>query len=215
MPQPISGGLVVIFEGIDGSGKTTQLELAKMSLNKDGWQNIISSRNLGGTPVGEELRKVILSPLKRPSKTNLYISVAIQAALVEKIKTDRQEQSIILMDRGPISLAAYEIYGSKLSENFGMPYVENGMASIKPELLIIYQTDVVTSLERARKKRTPTDYFENQSIEYFKRVANGYEQLAKRYPEFTMIINANQSIESIHNQTMSAIYQALSRKIGS
>lgn len=109
-PRPLTDGLLVIFEGIDGSGKTTQAKLAQDALQTAGWSSLYPSRNLGGTPIGEALRKVIKSPLERPNTTNLYISVAIQEALIKVIQSERTKGSFILMDRGPISLAAYRIW---------------------------------------------------------------------------------------------------------
>ncbi len=58
----IEGGLVIIFEGIDGVGKTTQLELARKELEKAGWP-VVTTRNMGGTPIGEALREVMMSPV--------------------------------------------------------------------------------------------------------------------------------------------------------
>src|ERR1700722_19360970 len=97
-PQPIPGGLIVVLEGIDGVGKTTQILLAKDLLIKRGWPVYIT-RNLGGTPIGEELRKVMLDSLERPATTNLYLSVAIQEALAEALEIERAQGKLILMDR--------------------------------------------------------------------------------------------------------------------
>src|ERR1039458_4190816 len=111
----ISGGFLIIFDGIDGVGKTTQLNLADQSLKAEGWPVSIS-RNLGGSPIGEALREVLLKPIDRPPTTDLHVSVAIQEALVPAIVTERQAGRLILMDRGPLSLAAYQIYGSGVDE---------------------------------------------------------------------------------------------------
>lgn len=207
---PIEGGLVIVFEGIDGSGKTTQLERAQTELAAEGWP-VQMSRNLGGTPIGEELRRVIKSNLPRPETTNLYISVAIQEALAGAIESDRAQGKIILMDRGPLSLAAYEMYGSGLDAGLAWPHVENGMSKLKPELTIIYDTDVATALGRARAKGGKTDYFESKPQDYFERVANGYREAAKKYEKSCVIIDGGQDIDTIHRQTMAVIRQLLER----
>src|SRR5438270_2506303 len=108
MLKSVSGGSIIIFDGIDGVGKSTQLKLAEEVLTQNGWSTK-TARNLGGTPIGEELRKVIKSDIPRPPETNLYISAAIQEALIQSMAEDRQQGKLILMDRGPLSLAAYEI----------------------------------------------------------------------------------------------------------
>jgi dTMP kinase len=149
--KSIQGGLLIVFEGIDGVGKTTQIELTRQALAEQGWAVEIR-RNLGGTPIGEALREVIKSPLERPGLTNLYISAAIQEALIEAVQKDRAAGKLILMDRGPISLAAYAVYGDGLDPEYGWPYVERGMQLLKPELTIIYQADVDLALKQAGQK---------------------------------------------------------------
>jgi dTMP kinase len=212
-PQAIDDGFLVIFEGIDGSGKTTQLELAQAKLAQLDWSQLYATRNLGGTPIGEALRQVILSPLTRPTETNLYISVAIQEALAVEIQAQRAKQSLILMDRGPLSLAAYEVYGSGLDATLGWEHVTSGMQKLRPELTIVYQADVKTALQRARQKAGKTDYFESKPASYFEKVAAGYAAAAERYADQVVIIDAEQPVEEVHMQTMDAILQALAQKL--
>ncbi len=204
MPQ---NGLLIVFDGIDGVGKTTQLELVRDQLVKDG-QPVETSRNLGGTPIGEALREVMLSGMERPETVNLYISVAIQEALIETTSRRRHDK-IILMDRGPLSLAAYEMYGSDLDESLTWPHVENGMRGLAPDLTIIYEADVKTSVERARRRSDKADYFESKSLEYFEKVADGYRRCAERFPDKTIVIDANRSIEEVQADTMAAIARLL------
>jgi dTMP kinase len=211
-PRPINDGFLVVFEGIDGAGKTTQLESVRATLEAEGWP-VHATRNLGGTPIGEELRKVIKSPLERPPETNLYISVAIQVALADAIGAERRQGKLILMDRGPLSLAAYEVYGDKLDEALGWQHVEAGLARLRPELTIIYSTDVDTALRRKGEKSGQADYFESKPRDFFERVAEGYQAAARRYPSNTVTIDANQPAETVQAQTMQAVRQALDMKL--
>jgi dTMP kinase len=213
-PDTIPDGLLIVFEGIDGVGKTTQLELAQHTLQAEGWP-VYTSRNLGGTPIGEELRRVIKLPLKRPNMTNLYISVAIQEALAGAINLARSGSKLILMDRGPLSLAAYEIYGGKLDSALGWQHVEAGMKQLRPELNIIYSIDVESALRRAREKSDQADYFESKPRDFFERVAKGYEAAAERYASTSVVIDANQPIEAVQSETIRAIRQALTAKLRS
>lgn len=211
-PQPIDDGLLIIFEGIDGAGKSTQVELSREALESEGWP-VQTSRNLGGTPIGEALRQVIKSPLERPSPTNLYISVAIQEALIGAIDSSRGRGNIILMDRGPLSLAAYEIYGGGLDASLGWPHVDDGMERLRPELAIFYKADVTTALQQAKQKRHRADYFESQPPSYFDRVAKGYEAAAKRYAKQVKTVDGGQSIEAVQAETISLIRRALDQKL--
>ncbi|MEK7594873.1 MAG: dTMP kinase [Patescibacteria group bacterium] len=212
--KQISNGLVIVFDGIDGVGKSTQLELAKTALESEGW-SVHTSRNLGGTPIGEELREVMLSTIERPTKTNLYISVAIQEALLDVIEEERSKNQIILLDRGPFSLAAYEIYGSNLDESIGWQYVDAGMLRLKPELTIIYKTNTEEALKRLKTKSGQSDYFERMPQDYFERVSDGYEIAAKRYEDTTTALDAGQAIEVVHEQTMQSIKAAIEAKLHS
>jgi len=205
--KSLRGGRLIVFEGIDGSGKTTQLELARKGLVEQGWP-LSTSRNLGGTPIGEKLRGVIKSPLPRPEMANLYISAAIQEALIEAISTERNQGKLVLMDRGPISLAAYEIYGGGLDDETTWRHVDDGMARLKPDLVLIYRSDVPTALDRI-KHAGQADYFESKSADYFERVAEGYQAAAERYPEVSRVIDADRSIDEIHRDTMALIRQVL------
>jgi dTMP kinase len=208
--QPLPDGLVVIFEGIDGVGKTTQLELAHQALTQAGWP-VLSTRNLGGTPVGEALRTVIKSKVARPPMTDLYISVAIQEALLEVIDAGRDEGKIVLLDRSPLSLAAYQIYGASVDEAAGWKYVENGMNKLRAEAVILYEMDTDTIVERIRSQPSNADYFESQPLDYFKRVAHGYDIAVQRYD--VKVVNAGQPIPAIHDQTMLVIWQTITHKL--
>ncbi len=212
VPQPLKDGFLVIFEGIDGSGKSTQLKLAQEELVKEGWSSLYASRNLGGTPIGEELRKVMKAPIERPNTTDLYISVAIQEALTDRIQAERAKGQLILMDRGPLSLATYAIYGGGLNAMLGWQHVDTGMAQLQPELIILYKMAVPVALERVRQKSGQPDYFESKPASYFDKVAHGYDDAAKRYPQ-TVIIDGSQSVEAVHAQSMRAIREALSKKL--
>lgn len=203
--HPLPNGLVIMFEGIDGTGKTTQLNLAQEALTKAGWQ-VLSTRNLGGTPIGEALRDVLLSKLERPALTDFYTSLAIQEPLLDLIDKARQDGKIILMDRGPLSLAAYQIYGAGIDAAMASPHVEAGMSRIRPEATILYDTDVRTAMDRKRQGAEP-DYFESKSPDYFQKVADGYRESIAKYP--AAVIDAGQSIGDIQEQTLAVITKTL------
>lgn len=206
--KTVQGGLVVIFEGIDGAGKTTQLKKAQDQLEADGWQ-VFATRNMGGTPIGEALREVLLSNLERPPLTDFYASLAIQEPLIGAIDNARDEGRVILMDRGPLSLAAYQIYGAGVDPGVGWRHVESGMDRIKPEAIILYDADPETALARVRNPSLQSDYFESKPLEYFQKVAGGFTEMAGRFGAVT--IDASLPIASVHGRTMSVINDLLAR----
>jgi len=210
--KAIPGGLVAIFEGLDGVGKTTQLKLAQAALEERGY-NVHPSRNLGGSPIGEEVRQIMLSPIERPPAVNLYLSVAIQEALAEAIDEQRSRGSIILLDRGPMSLAAYQTYGDKLDEQTGWHFADAGIGMFKPEQVILYNMGIEAALDRARARNqsAKTDYYESKPIGYFQGALDILLKGADKYEADT--IDANQSIEVIHDQTMALIDKAIEQKL--
>jgi len=209
-PQKLPDGLIVMFEGLDGVGKSTQLKLAAAELAKAGWP-VETTRNLGGTPIGEALREAMLSKLARPAATDFYISIAIQEALIEELDSLRAQGKIVLIDRGPLSLAAYQIYGSGFDEATGWRAVDDGMQSIRPELVIGYKGNVDTAIKRAHQASAEPDYFESKPAAFFKRVQHGYDLASDRYP--VRVLDAEQSIEAVHTATMELVYGAIDSKL--
>lgn len=202
-PHPLPNGLVIIFEGIDGVGKTTQLQQVQAGLENAGWP-VMATRNLGGTPIGEELRNVLMSAdLERPALTDFYVSLAIQEPLLEVIDDARAEGKIVLMDRGPLSLAAYQIYGAGIDESLGWQHVGNGMDRIKPDLTILYDMEPSAALERNKQHPEKSSYFERKPIEYFRKVAEGFHKAAERYD--MTVIDASLAADEVQTRTMNAI----------
>lgn len=200
--HPLPAGLVIIFEGVDGVGKTTQLELARKTLEGAGWP-VMATRNLGGTPIGEALREVMMSPLERPPLTDFYMSLAIQEPLIDVIDAARKEGKVILMDRGPLSLAAYQIYGGGVDETLGWPHVDKAVGRIKPDAIILYDMEPRAALGRNREHPEKASYFESKPADYFSRVASGFREAAGRYP--AEVIDASRPIGEVHERTMSVI----------
>ena len=197
-----------MFEGIDGVGKTTQLQLVQETLEKTGWP-VLATRNMGGTPIGEALRDVLMSPLERPPLTDFYASLAIQEPLLDIIDTACKEGKIVLMDRGPLSLAAYQIYGRGIEETIGWQHVNASMDRLKPEAVIFYDMDPGMALERNQKHPEKASYFESKSLQYFHEVARGFRAATERYSSITVTIDASQPVEAVQKQTMAAISKLL------
>lgn len=204
--RQIKGGLVVVFDGIDGTGKTTQLKLAEEELKADGWQ-VHATRNLGGSPIGEELREVLFMHIERPGLTDFYVGVAIQEAFFQIVERERNNGSIILIDRGPMSLAVYQSYGSGIDKELAFKYADEGMSTIKPELYLVYDADLKTALERTSKRSQAADYFQMKPDSYFKNVSRGYKDCVKRYECKT--VSAESDLDTVHKHTMQLIYEAL------
>lgn len=202
-----------MFDGPDGIGKTTQLELAADAL-KDKYE-VYSTRIHGGTPIGEALRQISLSALNRQPLTDLYISLAIHAELAEQIKDNNSRGMITLVDRSPLSIIAYQAFGSGLDKEQAYSAVDNEMAGIfEGTKLVVFESTNKAYLDRMLARRTESatsgDYFESKPEDYFDRVTEGYQQAAKRYQ--AVEINADGTIEEVHAKTMDYIGSLLLKK---
>ncbi len=208
--KTVPGGLLVFFEGIDGVGKTTQLKLAAEALQAVGW-DVQTTRVNGGTPIGEALREVWLSALDRPPETDLHIALAMHAALFGQVAAGRAAGKIILVDRGPLSIAGYQMYGDGLDDKLGWTGIKSSMERFAPELVIMYTAGLDTALARARQKPGAADYFESKPAGFFEKVQAGYTEAARRYP--VLEIKADASIAAVQEQTMNAIQAAINSKL--
>lgn len=206
-------GYVVAFDGPDGVGKTVQVKLAAEYLEKQG-KKIHTTRASGGTPIGEELRAVSLSPTERPPEVDVYISLAMQTALGFDLKERTGQDTICLVDRSPLAVIAYNVVGSELPDpKQGFEACRQLLQLWNIDLLIIFTASQETVNQR-RQIRSTTDavqsnnYFENQDEAYHARVRQGYEQAVqyvKDHPEWgiTLVeIDATPSIEEVHESVI-------------
>lgn len=202
-PKVIPGGLLVIFEGLDGVGKTTQIQLAEEALKTQGYRAHVT-RNLGGSPIGEELRKVLLSSLPRPPLVNLYVGVAIQEALAIEIEAKRKEGYIVLLDRGPISMAAYnsDVEGVNVWD-----YTKKGIDKFKPSLIVLYDLDIDRALGRVNTRGEIKNYFETKPRSYYEKVDSRLKEGIKLYKG--VVVSADDPIKVVHERTMETIAKLL------
>jgi dTMP kinase len=198
-------GLIVYFDGPDGVGKTTQLELAAKMLESAG-HRVHAIHTIGGTPIGDLLRDVLFSDNERPPETSLHIALASQYALAEDIIRRRSDGEVILIDRSPLSIVAYQVYGDGLDNETGFEAAKQILDLVKPDLTLVYMAPVDELKKRrqaqvaAGKKR---DHFEKMDNDYHLRTTKGYEAAVQSFK--TTVIDATGSVDDIHTATMDAI----------
>lgn len=174
---------IVMFDGPDGVGKSTQLEMAKIWLEGNG-HSVATTRLSGGTEIGEALRTISLNPkYKRPAITDMYLMLAMYSAVAESIKTtDNTEETIYLIDRSPLSIIAYQVYGSGLSHETAAKAVSDSLKDLSPSLVICYAADEnKINQHLASRHSASNDYFENQPTEFAQRVIQGFAAAAIEY----------------------------------
>ncbi len=192
-------GYFITFEGADGCGKTTQSELVKKYLEKKGFE-VIWTREPGSRGLGQKIRELLLhydgdvAPM-----CEAFLFLADRAQNIEQnIKPAVSEGKIIICDRHTDSTIAYQGYG-RGKDIEQLAYLNNlATDSMKPDITFVY--DVSTDIAQTRVGNEK-DRMESAGIEFHKKVRQGYLELAKKEPNRIKVINANNSIEEVFEDT--------------
>ncbi len=205
-------GLFITFEGIDGSGKTTQLNKVKTFLETKGY-NVITTREPGAMELGKKIREILLHYEGEVSdKSEMFLFLADRAQHVEKlIKPAIEEGKIVLCDRHTDSTIAYQGYGRGQDINILKDLNRIAVNGIIPDLTLLFDVSLETSQNRVGDEK---DRMESSGIEFLKKVRNGYLELLKEHPRRIKIINANNNIETVFEETKTVIEKTLQEKLG-
>ena len=187
---------LITFEGIEGVGKSTQINLVLDWLKTKGFSTKLL-REPGSTIFGEKIRELLLSKDSDISAhTELLLMFAARSEMIKEHLMDSRED-FILCDRYFHASIAYQGYGRKLSLDL-INLLINGVNCPIPDLTIIYDLDVKAGFKR--KTNDVIDRIESSGINFFEDVRKGYQQLAKERSEVE-ILDASESIEFISQQT--------------
>jgi dTMP kinase len=191
---------LISFEGIEGVGKSTQINLIQEWLKTKGLSTKLI-REPGSTEFGEKIRELLLSNDSDISAhSELLLMFAARAEMVNEHLVNSKED-ILLCDRYYHASIAYQGYGRKLS----LELIENLIQNINcpiPDLTIIYDLDVRLGFKR--KANDDIDRIESAGENFFEDVRKGYQQIAKDREE-VVILDASESIEVLNEQTKDLI----------
>lgn len=193
-------GLFITFEGADGCGKTTQLNLLKEYLEKNGY-NVLVTREPGGKGLGEKFREILLNYDGVVSeRCESFLFLADRAQNIDTIvKPAINVGKIVLCDRHIDSSVAYQGYGRGLDIEEIKQLNTLATGGLLPDLTLVFDIDIETSMKRVGKEK---DRMESAGNEFFNRVRNGYLELAKHEPKRIKVVNSTGSIEEIHEQVI-------------
>ena len=187
---------LITFEGIEGVGKSTQINLVLNWLKTKGFTSKLL-REPGSTDFGEKIRELLLSKESNISAhTELLLMFAARSEMIAEHLIDSKED-FILCDRYYHASIAYQGYGRNISLDL-INILINGVNCPTPDLTIIYDLDVKAGFER--KTNDVIDRIESSGINFFEDVRKGYQQLAKDRSEVE-ILDASEPIELISQQT--------------
>ncbi len=200
-------GLFITFEGADGCGKSTQMNLLARYL-KDNGHEVVLTREPGAKGLGEKVREILLNYDGEVSdRCESFLFLADRAQNIDIIINPAVEEGkIVLCDRHIDSTVAYQGRGRGLDIERIKMLNDLAVNGRKPDLTFVFDIDVETSMKRVGKDK---DRMESAGIEFQNRVRKGYLELAKQEPERIKVIDASKSIEEIHLSVVKLINSVL------
>jgi dTMP kinase len=211
--SPLPRGKLVVFEGVEGCGKTTQIQRSLSWLqNLFTAKRVVVTREPGGTGLGLGIRRLLLEysgekPIQDSSELLLYAADRVQH-VEEVLKPQLHLGAIILCDRYTDSTIAYQGYGRGL--DLCLIHQLNSIATggLESDLTIWLDVDVQVSLARARG-RGVADRIEQEKITFHQRVQQGYTELAKAYPNRIVRVDASLNETAVQEQIQAILRQHL------
>jgi dTMP kinase len=219
-------GKLIVFEGVEGCGKTTQIEQTRQWL-ADLSSSIVVTRQPGGTELGRELREILLhSPV---NSINPHAELLLYAAdraqhLVEVIKPAIDRGAIVLCDRYTSSTIAYQGYGRGLDLALIETLNQLATGGLEPDLTLWLDIDVEIGLNRVKSRlknlylnftrgvcteAQPPDRLEQDTLDFHRLVQQGYQKLALQHPQKIHRIDASLTIEAVQFDIRSILSSSL------
>jgi len=205
-------GFFITFEGIEGSGKSTQMKLLTKKLKKMNYE-VLFTKEPGGTKIGKKIRQILLDPIhhQMDDRTEILLYAADRSQhVVEKIIPAVEDGKIVISDRYIDSNIAYQGHGRRLDMKMVREINEWVIRDYWPDLTILLDLDVREGLKRARDL-TPDktgDRLERELIDFHKRVRDSYLKMADKEERFK-IIDASRPPEEIFQDVLKAVKEEL------
>ena len=217
--EPMPRGLFITLEGLDGSGKTTQIKRLAAWMNKRGLP-VVQTRQPGGTPTGDRIRTILLD-----SRTTAVAPMAELAlmfadraqAIAEVILPALEAGKMVLCDRFTDSTEAYQGGGRQLGSQLVLEMHALVCGGLQPDLTLLLLPGFEASLVRARRRNDRVEEqsganesrFEREQDEFFRRAWLKYREIAAREPGRVVLIEGDLSIEDVHEQIIEAVAERL------
>ena len=210
-------GKFITFEGGDGTGKSTQIKLLEEYLKQKGY-NIITSKEPGGTEVGQEIRKLLVCGDKdkfdATAEALLYFADR-HIHLTKKVWPAMEEGAIVLSDRFADSTVAYQYYGynKRVEKKVLDELYRIAVGDFKPDLTLILDIDPKVGLARSFAKAQTMDVkelrFEGRELEFHENLRRGFLEIAQAEPDRCVVLNADKSIEDLHQDIVKVVEERI------
>jgi dTMP kinase len=196
--------VLVTFEGVDGSGKSTQTELLQEWLQQEG-RDVVTTREPGGTPLGERVRELLLDGEAIAPWTEAALFAAARAELVDRvIGPALAEGSDVVCDRYLDSSLAYQGIARGLGVERVLAFNVEAIRGILPDLTFLLVVDVD---EARRRSASARDRIEREGVAFLSLVDNGYRQLAGLFPQRIVTVDASRPVHDIAKEIREHVQQ--------
>jgi len=198
-------GRFITLEGGEGAGKSTCLAFVCDYLKQSG-RDVLATREPGGTPVGEEIRTLLLHGRHRMgSDTELLLMFAARAEHLQQVIRPSLDRGIdVVCDRFTDATYAYQGAGRGIRAERIRALEDWVQGSFRPDLTLLLDLPVAQGLARAGNRSAP-DRFEREQHEFFERVRQGYLAIAAREPQRVRVIDASQDLSAVQRQLRAAL----------
>lgn len=202
-------GHFITFEGVEGSGKSTQVEKLAARLGRYGVA-VVATREPGGTALGEHLRGVLLDPASDPTAAaELFILEAARAQLVTRVIAPAlQSGATVIADRFADSSIAYQGAARGLGIELVERLNEVACGGVVPDRTVVLDLPVEVALPRARSRHSTNNAnrrFEDETDHFHRAVARAYRELAARHPKRVRLVDARGGVEEVHARVLAAL----------
>ena len=196
-------GKFITLEGMDGAGKSTHIPDIIKLLEIKGVE-VISTREPGGTALGEQLRTLLLNEPMHPETETLLMFAARREHITQVIEPALARGAWVLSDRFTDATYAYQSGGRGVLANKVIELEAWVQGSLQPDLTLLFDVPVEVSVARLASARTP-DKFERESADFFTKIRNAYLDRARNNPNRFCIINSNQTLEDVKVEVKNVI----------
>ncbi len=211
IPEP--EGFFITVEGLDGSGKTSQIERIHAHLVELGY-DVLATREPGGSPIAESIREVVLTPdnLGMHPLTEALLYAAARAEHVHAIvRPALKAGKVVLCDRFVDSSVAYQGGGRQLGVQHVLDINAPAIDGTMPDATVLLKIDAETALKR-RSSASSLDRIEMEQMAFHQRVYDAYEELARMQPERIIQVDATRGIEEIAADACAGIDRVLAKR---
>ena len=206
-------GKFITVEGSDGSGKTSFINFATEYLKEKGYK-VITTREPGGTEFSEKVRELLFdSSHDIYAKTeSLLFCASRRDHIVKKILPHVNDGYIVICDRFVDSSVAYQSYGRGLSKQDILDINSYTTDNLEPDLTLYFCVDVEVGLART-KNRDDNNRMDQESLDFYKNVKRGYDDLSKENTERIKVIDASDTYENVQKQALAILEGFLNNEL--